>query len=64
MRGGCAVLSLTWWREDGNLLVEVVEEAEEVEAELDEGLFLVVWNISVASYMWFPPRILRGGGER
>ena len=24
--------------------IEIVEEAEEVEAELDEGLFLVVWE--------------------
>ena len=27
-----------------NAPVEVVEKAEEVEAELDEGLFLVVWE--------------------
>ena len=28
----------------GDEPIEIVEEAEEVEAELDEGLFLVVWE--------------------
>ena len=28
----------------GDIPIEIVEEAEEVEAELDEGLFLVVWE--------------------
>lgn len=33
-----------WQRGDGHVPVEVVEEAEEVEAELDEALFLVIWK--------------------
>ena len=32
-----------WGAGEDDVPVEVVEEAEEVEAELDEALFLVVW---------------------